>query len=198
MGAKNKTKTKKNMILKMVWCDQARCERWEMEAAATNAGADQLEEQVIRVMMVLVIMIRVMMESFLNFQINYFILPGEKPPKENPSDRIGLRCLHWRSFYTGYSKSHQNTSREQSNCFNLARNHIISKTMASQFHIDLRSDDQAWRDGEEGKQCRVSGFLSLLARQGSAIVISTLYWATPPQLFQITTVLNNNIIVMLT
>ena len=25
---------------------QARCERWEKEAAATNAGADQLEEQV--------------------------------------------------------------------------------------------------------------------------------------------------------
>ena len=159
------------MILKMVWCDQARCERWEKEAAATNAGADQLEEQVLRVMMVLVMMILVMMESFLNFLINHFILPGEKSPKENPSDRICLRCLHWRSFYTGYSKSHQNTSREQSICFKLARNPIISKTMASQF--DLRSDDQAWRDGEEGKQCRVSGFLSLLARQGSAIAIPT-------------------------
>ena len=33
--------------------------------------------------------------------------------------------------------------REQSNSFNLAQNPIIFKTMASQFHIDLRSDDQA-------------------------------------------------------
>ena len=36
-----KRKNKKNV-------PQARCERWEKEAAATNAGADQLEEQVIR------------------------------------------------------------------------------------------------------------------------------------------------------
>ena len=49
------------MVMVTMTSLQARCERWEKEAASTNATADHLEDQVSMVMMVVVLMVMVMM-----------------------------------------------------------------------------------------------------------------------------------------
>ena len=49
------------MVMVTMTSLQARCERWEKEAASTNATADHLEDQVSMVLMVMVLMVVVLM-----------------------------------------------------------------------------------------------------------------------------------------